>query len=104
MDPLVTREGINDPGLEPIKTRNIERSEEALRHKAEEMRQAPSRDLIACIFEEVNSVFKMAQGSKNLKGFFVRALNASYITLRTAAGVIAQGPRRGLHSRSPPCP
>lgn len=54
--------------------------------KREELRQAPSRDLIAVILEEV---LKVSQGAKNLKGTYVKVLNTAYVALRSAAGVMA---------------
>lgn len=85
---LISLEGTNDPGLELVKMRIIERAEEALQARTDELMQAPYHDLIAMILEEANRVLKVE--SKNPKGAFTKALNTSHITLRSAAGVIAQ--------------
>lgn len=88
---LATMRGINDPLLEPRRyTASVGRAEKEMGRKMTEMRQAPGRDLIVMVLEEADRVLKVSQGSKNLKGTFVKSLNETYVALRSAAGVLAE--------------
>lgn len=61
-----------------------------MNQKMDDLRQAPGRDLIARVLEEADTVLKISQGARNLKGTDVKALNRTYAALRSTAGILAE--------------
>ncbi|XP_049880311.1 uncharacterized protein LOC126376807 [Pectinophora gossypiella] len=82
----------NDPYLSSVSVSST-RSKDTLpsvEDLAMEMKEQPVADLGARILESMETVTKVADHSKNLKGNFVRCLRLAAITAKAAAGEMAQ--------------
>ncbi|XP_049879651.1 caskin-1-like [Pectinophora gossypiella] len=82
----------NDPYLSSVSVSST-RSKDTLprvEDLASEMREQPVADLGARILESMETVTKVADHSKNLKGNFVRSLRLAAITAKAAADEMAQ--------------
>lgn len=89
-------EGINNPDLEPPMTRGLERLELKLDNKMSELRDAPTRDIIAESLAAADKVRKVAVSSGNLKRGYVKALNEAFLTLKSALTTISFRETRGV--------
>lgn len=77
-------EDVNNPDFEPVRSVNLEKLEKELAPTLEELRIAPTLDVITRTLEEANRVIKVADTSGNLKGGFVRVLKEAATIIRYA--------------------
>lgn len=80
-----TLEDVNNPDMVPGKTVSIEKLEKELGSVIEEIRIVPMLDNVTRMLDVANCILKVADGSGNLKGGFVRALKKAALVIRHTA-------------------
>lgn len=77
-------EDINNPDLEPIRMINTDKLEKQLAPTIEELKMAPTLDIVSRTLEETNRIIKVANNSGNLKGGYVRILKEAATVIKHA--------------------
>lgn len=88
-------EGVNDPELQPQRTRSLARIEKDVAGEMEAIRQAPTLDLVARVLEETNRIIKVADKSGHLQGGFVRILKEAAVLIRSAVTTVSTRSTQG---------